>query len=829
MKNFIIDAFFRFAGNNRVYAEYYKRSSSPRKADYTKQAVDLHAKEIKDYTRAVMSATDPENPRRGDLMRFYQNMMMDLHLGSCIDNRILHVQCAPFKLVDASGNEDAEVHRLLEKPWFIELVRLVCLHTFEGTKLIEMLELNERMELKEVAEIPQSNFLPHKGVVIKEESDESGISYRDGLLKDYYFQVGSDWNLGLFSQLAIVVMAKKLGLGSWMGYIDKFGVPPVFAVTERLDTGRRDELFEMLSNFRQNQFLVLQGKESIVVPNNYQLDAHNTFESLIQIADAQISKRILGGTGLSDEKSFVGSAEVQERLLKLRNGVDKLVFKFYFNEEVKPRLVKLSPVYAPLDKLTLEWDESETLSLKEFIDAIGDFSAYYEFDIEEIKRITGLPVVKIKSMLGQSAKPEPDAGEKKKPESSVRLDYPAASAWDDTIDEIARLLHEGKLKPADLNSETVLKTYGRLSDGAAQGWGDGFFEYDAPKGQVSIQQQLRNSLFWFSGAKTYRQLEEINGMLLDGDGKVRPYHEFRRDVKLVSEKYNEAYLETEYGATLANAHAARDQQRFEAEKDIYPRLKVRTMEDENVRETHAVLNGVVRRVDDPKRIPPPFDWGCRCWEEQTAEPETAMPDIPVNPVFANNPGITGEAFTVLHPYFQMPKKELARVKSQTELTKLYAPYRKVDGAQVWVNHFADERDLPDNLQAARTLAKNHAVKVKIRPHIEAGREPVRNPEFYINGKTADLKRITGVNGFDSGFKTSKKQGCTVTVFRLDCQTFDAEATAQNLSRVYHPHRAVNQQPVIDEFYVIRGERSVKIKKDDVLSGKHKDMLEKLKG
>jgi hypothetical protein len=394
-----------------VINEYYRRTGG-KKIDYTRQAVTLHRKEVKDYTSAVASATDPDNPRLGDWMRFREVMKLDGHLMSCVENRILPVQCAPFKLTDSGGNEaPPEVRELLDRPWRLDLANLICMHTFQGPVLIEMIETDENGELKKVSEIPQSNFIPQKGIILKEEYGDTGVSYRDGAYRNYYFQAGEDWNLGIFSQLATVVLAKKLGLGAWLSYIDKYGVPPIFAITDRMDTGRRDELFDMLENFRMNHFAVLQGNEKIETPAGYNVDAYQTFKSLMSdIADREIEKRIQGSSGLTNEKSFVGAAEVQERILGYRLKVDKLIFKYYFNTEVIPRLVRLGSAYAPLAKYnTYGYDESETLSMKEMLEAIKSLSLYYEFDIKELTKITGLPITKIRSAAGQPA-PDPDDG-----------------------------------------------------------------------------------------------------------------------------------------------------------------------------------------------------------------------------------------------------------------------------------------------------------------------------------------------------------------------------------------------------------------------------------
>lgn len=405
------------ASSNFVFAEYYKRNGNS-KFDYTRQSTRLHKKEIEDYIRAVMAATDPDDPRLGMWMRFVQNMKLDAHLMSCVENRTLPVKCAPFKLIDAAENEaPKEVHELLERPWMLDMYDLVLSYIYEGPKLICMFDLNALGELDKVEEIPQSNFIPQRGVLLKEEFDTEGLNYREAPYNNYYFQVGKDWSLGLFAMLANVVLAKKLGLGSWISYIEKYGIPPIFATTDRMDQKRLDELYEMLQNFRMNSFAVLQGNEKIEVPQGYNVDAYNTFKSLMSdICDKEISKAIQGSSGLTDEKSFVGSAEIQMKILEYRHKVDKLIFKYIFNTEIKPRLVKLSSVYAPLDQYTFDYDESETLSMKEVLDAIKSLAPYFEFDVEELAALTGLPITSVKQAVAGESTPRQLA----KPEASVK-------------------------------------------------------------------------------------------------------------------------------------------------------------------------------------------------------------------------------------------------------------------------------------------------------------------------------------------------------------------------------------------------------------------------
>jgi hypothetical protein len=267
---------------------------------------------------------------------------------------------------------------------------------FKGTSLIEFYELTVDGEIAEIEEIPQGNFNPFKGLVIKTPGETTGWDYKFGQAANYYLQVGKNNELGMLHQLAPIVLAKKLGLGSWLDYIERFGVPPIFVKTDREDAKRFNELYDMAINFKSNQVVVGRGSESIEFG---EIGGAGTapFESLMTRADEQISKRILGGSGLTDEKAFVGSSEIQFRLMKDRYESDKLFFKYIFNSEIKPRLMKISDKYAVLANYYFDWDNTESLNQKEIIDTIAKLGVMYEIDPDYITKITGIPVIGTKN------------------------------------------------------------------------------------------------------------------------------------------------------------------------------------------------------------------------------------------------------------------------------------------------------------------------------------------------------------------------------------------------------------------------------------------------
>lgn len=817
--------------SNSLFAEYYNRSD--KKAPWTKQATNYGKKEINDWKVAVISATDPENPRRALLARFYQNLKLDLHLASVIDTRILRVQRSSFKIVNEKGEENEELKALLERPWYDDLVKLVVGKTFQGTTLIELFDVDEFGELERVNEIPQTNFIPQKGVIIKEEYDDNGVSYRDGFYKDYYVQIGNDWELGMLNELAMIVLAKKLGLGSLMSYIDKYGVPPIFAITDRLDNGRRDELFDMLQNFKQNHFAVLQGSEKIETPEIKNGDGYAMFKGLIvDICNTELSKRVLGGTAMVDEKSFVGSAQIQERVAQDRYESDKLLFKYEFNTHIRQRLAKLSSVYADFATHTLIWDNQETLNIEKYIDAVQKLSTAFDFDVDEIRARTGLPIIGTKATTQPVAPATEPTGQKKKPSANlmaVHNQYAPykiesfslfAATWDAAVERMADQIYNGEIKPEELDRDLVLKNYAAFNKEAAAAWGSDYYE-------DPLTRQFRENLLKFSGAKSFNLMQDLSGLARQKITK----DQFVEQAKKMVRVHNETYLEVEKKFTANSASSARNFAAFQSDADIYPYLKNRTFGDDNVRDTHAANDGVIKPLKDWTAIPP-YDPGCRCWLEQTIEPPTEKGLSNIDKRWANNPATSGNIFTPEHSYFaSVPPKINAVLSSQINAMKAFSPFNRsiqVGDNKVLVSDFYDPNDIDKNIVAAKTTAEQLKKDVYIRPHIND--QGVKNPELAIGSKNelADLKTYDpqtskSVRKFISNnINKANKQGCKWVVLDMgDAPVVDFwKDTANKLRGDLSDKRGHNKS--IKNVLIIKGNKAALFTRSQINSKNYLD-------
>lgn len=658
-------------------------STVPAAQRYKRQATVYREKSIDDWKTAVAAATDPDDPRRGLLYTFYQALYRDEHLQTTIDNRVLPIQQSEFRLVDKNGNEDSEAAGLLRRPWFHDLIRIYFLHRMQGVSLVDLSHLNADMEIDYVEEIPMSNFIPQRGIILREEYDTAGWSYREGALEPYYVQFGNAWSLGMLNELAIILLAKKLGMGSWMNYIEKYGVPPVFVISDRQDKKRMDDLFEMMIDFRNNYFGILAGQERVEYGKEAGGNTTDAFLPLEERCDNQVSKRLLGQTGTTENGAWDGTAKVHERVEKTRHESDKMLFMFYFNHVIIPKLVRISPVYRPLENLRLEWDDTETLDIREFIDAVVRMSPYYEFDIKELVERTGLPVTGMRGMSGESPvapepAPRPPVNPQKKKSEPGRekpgiadtvnaLYYPdgnmpeaAGLSLEEKIRDrvLRRLAGKGFDVGKGIDPDLFAHTFDCLDKAVSKSFGK--VEYGTP--DYDFLEELRYNNAVFAAFKTHRQQNEIHARLFDEDGKRKDFDRFRKDTAGILQDYNVNWLRTEYDTAVRRARFAADFRSCRANKDLYPNLEWLPSVSATPREAHRVFYGQIRSLEDPfwNTNYPGNLWNCKCGIRSTDKPVNATGDaapVPAAPGLDRNPATSGELFTESHPYIKGASKE----------------------------------------------------------------------------------------------------------------------------------------------------------------------------
>lgn len=169
---------------------------------------------------------------------------------------------------------------------------------------------------------------------------------------------------------------------------------------------------------------------------------------------------------------------------------------------------------------------------------------------------------------------------------------------------------------------------------------------------------LRTNNDVFAAFKTHRMGRDMAAQLIDGDGKLKPFEQFRADVEPIASHHVDAWLRTEYDTAVKRAHRAAEMRQFMAEADVLPNIEWLPSTAVNPRESHMPFYHHIWPVDDPfwEDHKPGDEWGCQCGWAATAEPPTdnsglAGKRIEPSPGLAGNPARTGQLFSDDHPYF----------------------------------------------------------------------------------------------------------------------------------------------------------------------------------
>lgn len=186
---------------------------------------------------------------------------------------------------------------------------------------------------------------------------------------------------------------------------------------------------------------------------------------------------------------------------------------------------------------------------------------------------------------------------------------------------------------------------------------------------------LQASTATFGIFRHHTAVEEMTRLMIDNDGKLKPFSTWRNEVMPLVGAYNQHWLQAEYQTAVASARMGTKWREFERRKDTYPNLVYKTQLDNRVRPEHAQLNGITRPINDPfwKTHYPPNGWRCRCNVLQTDAPAKELPNDlePITtPEFQNNSGITNQLFSEQHPFYAIShsgQADMERIAKQLEL------------------------------------------------------------------------------------------------------------------------------------------------------------------
>ncbi|TXI14238.1 MAG: DUF935 family protein [Pedobacter sp.] len=558
--------------------------------------------EMSQWKRAVASATDPDRPDRNDLYALYQLAMSDAHLSSQINSRKIKTLGAPFSVI--KGNTSSkELTELLKRPWFGDFMSLALDSIFYGHSLIEFGELVDG-HFGSVHLIDRNLVIQEKGLVLIKVGDEKGFPYRDEPFNEYLIEIGSADQLGLLKDAVPEVIWKRNARSDWSVRSEKFGMPVVVIRTSSTDAKELDAKEMMASSIGSNGYAILHIDDQVEFHESQHSDAYQVYLEQARFCDEQLSKLILGQTGVSDKKSFVGAAQVHERLMNEYVERDMRWLENVINYQLFPFLI--SKGYA-LKDARFAFDEPDAQAQQP-----GDAGVKKQSLPGKLNWMSG-----IENLTTQNA------------------------ATDKRLTELATAIHSGSLTDKTTSPELALNNGDSLWSRIKTNFKKMGHIDKSPEEESWLRIQ-QNNVYAFGLAKSFAQMQEMRAMVHDQNGVQRPFSEFYKHVKAIDERYNQHYAQAEYQAVVRGTIMGQKWLEIQEQKDVFPWLQYQTKGDGRVRAEHDRLNGIVLPADDAFWLAyyPPNGWRCRCSVKPLTDAQLKSREL--NPTDSNTAQGTAE-------------------------------------------------------------------------------------------------------------------------------------------------------------------------------------------
>lgn len=354
----------------------------------TKAQLTRGKSDVAKWRKALAEAESATRPNRLNLLRIFQDVVLDTHLTAVMEQRKNKVLSRGFKMIKDDGSEDEEATKLLKTEWFERFTNLALDARYYGFSLIEFGAIVED-QFTTVTEVPREYVIPEEEVVRLALGGTEVISYIKPPFSNWTLFVGSRTELGLLNKATPIVQWKRLVQATWAEFNELYGVPLRIGHTDTKDTDARNNMEDMLENLGSSAWGLFDEDDRIEIINGGKVGGQGTFKDFIALADSQLSKLILGQTMTTDEGSSRSQAEVHQDTLASYTGADMRYIEYLINNSLIPFVENLGLNFGGS---TFTYDNSEKITTLEQFEIDQVLLNFYDLPAEYITAKYGTPV-----------------------------------------------------------------------------------------------------------------------------------------------------------------------------------------------------------------------------------------------------------------------------------------------------------------------------------------------------------------------------------------------------------------------------------------------------
>lgn len=372
-------------------ATSYVPTIAPKTISQTRQ-------DIKNYTDAKNMFLNADNPKRFPYYNLLDNIMVDLHLQSQINNRLLKSLSQPFLIKDIKGNLDQELTDLLQNKKFIYQVNKAILQTiYYGHSLGEFDYVNNELVFNL---LPRQNVEPVKGYLFKDYADDKKIEYR--LQKEYgswLIEFGEPKAFGLLDGCVPHVLFKRFAQSCYSELCEIYGIPPRVLKTNTQDRTMVSRGEKMLKDMGSAAWFIIDENESFEFAQGVSTNG-DVYKNLIGLCNNEISMGISGTVVGQDTKNGSNGKE-KTSLTILQDLIDSdlSLIEQAWNSTVIPALKVLGVItkdaiytYPPAEDLDKLWKmTTEAANFKNLEVDANWVKDTFGIEVKEVKTSTNAP------------------------------------------------------------------------------------------------------------------------------------------------------------------------------------------------------------------------------------------------------------------------------------------------------------------------------------------------------------------------------------------------------------------------------------------------------
>lgn len=256
--------------------------------------------DIADFTSSIRAFENVDYSVRYKLYDLYHDILMDTHLSSVIDKRVMAVLSSPIEF-NRNGKLDEKIMEQIKSPWFRSFIKDVMMAKFWGFSLFQF---SKNKDWIDYDLIPRKHVDPIRQLILRRQTDINGTSWDE--YADLLF-VGSHDDIGLLAKAAPWVIYKRNTTADWAQFSEVFGMPIREFVYETDDDDARQRAIDDAQDVG-SLAVIIHSKDSTMnlIESGNKTGSADLYERLVDRANSEISKLILGNT-LTTEASETGT------------------------------------------------------------------------------------------------------------------------------------------------------------------------------------------------------------------------------------------------------------------------------------------------------------------------------------------------------------------------------------------------------------------------------------------------------------------------------------------------------------------------------------------